>query len=43
LGHTASEEAHRMFREALEEHEKVREDARNLMLLDWAKDLLLEE
>ncbi|MGA8348743.1 MAG: hypothetical protein ACXWPK_09230 [Isosphaeraceae bacterium] len=43
LGHTASEEAHRMFREALEEHEKVREDARNLILLDWAKELLLEE
>src|SRR5260370_13838695 len=43
LGHVASEEAHRMFREELEEEQRVREDARNLMLLEWAKELLLEE
>jgi len=43
LGHAASEEAHRMFREELEEEQRVREDARNLMLLEWAKELLLEE
>jgi len=34
---------HRMFREGLEEELRVREDARNLMLLEWAKELLLEE
>jgi hypothetical protein len=43
LGHVASEEAHRMFRESLDESEKAREDARNLMLLEWAKELLLDE
>ncbi len=43
LGHVASEETHRMFREDMEEPEKVQEDARNLMLLEWAKELLLEE
>jgi hypothetical protein len=32
-----------MFREALDESQKTREDARNLMLLEWAKELLLEE
>ena len=43
LGHTADDEGHRMLREGLEESEKAREDARNLMLLEWAKELLLEE
>ena len=43
LGHAASEEAHRMFREAMDESERVREDARNLMLLSWAEELLLPE
>ncbi len=43
LGHVASEEAHRMFREAMDESERIREDARNLMLLEWAKELLLDE
>jgi hypothetical protein len=43
LGHTADDEGHRMLREAMEESEKLREDARNLNLLEWAKDLLLEE
>ena len=43
LGHAASEEAYNMFREAMEESEKAREDARNLLLLEWAKELLLEE
>lgn len=43
LGHVASDEAHQMFREALDESEKAREDARNLTLLEWAKQLLLEE
>ncbi len=42
LGHTADDKGHRMLREAMEESEKVREDARNLTLLEWAKELLLE-
>jgi hypothetical protein len=43
LGHTADDEGHRLLREGLEKEEQVREDARNLMLLEWAKELLLEE
>jgi hypothetical protein len=43
LGHVASEEAHRMFRDELEEEQRVREDARNLTLLEWARELLLED
>jgi hypothetical protein len=43
LGHVASEETHRMFRAELDDSEKAREDARNLMLLEWAKELLLDE
>ena len=43
LGHVAGEEAHRMFREAMEESEQAQEDARDLLLLEWAKELLLEE
>src|SRR6266481_3175113 len=42
LGHVAGEEAHWRFREALEEEQQLREDARNLMLLEWAKGLLLD-
>jgi hypothetical protein len=43
LGHVASKKAHQLFREALDEDERTREDARNLLLLEWAKELLLEE
>ncbi len=43
LGHTADDEGHRLLREELEDEEKTREDARNLMLLEWAKEVLLEE
>ncbi len=43
LGHTASEEAHSMLRADLDDSEKAREDARNLLLLEWAKELLLDE
>jgi len=42
LGHTADDATHRMLRDGLEDSEKLREDARNLMLLEWAKELLLE-
>ena len=43
LGHVASEEAHRLFREGLDEEQRVREDARNLTLLEWVKELLPDE
>jgi hypothetical protein len=43
LGHVASEETHRMFREALDESDRIREDARNLRLLEWAMELLLDK
>jgi hypothetical protein len=43
LGHVASEETHRMFREELDEDQRIREDPRNLMLLEWAKELLLDD
>jgi hypothetical protein len=43
LGHASTEEGHRMLRDVLDESEKAREDARNLILLEWAKELLLEE
>ena len=43
MGHTISEEGHRAFREQMTEEEQIREDARNLMLLEWAKELLMEE
>jgi hypothetical protein len=43
MGHTISEEGHRAFREQMTEEERIREDARNLMLLEWTKELLMEE
>ena len=43
LGHTATDEGHRMLREARDESERTREDARNLVLLTWAEELLLDE
>jgi len=43
LGHVASEETHRMFRAELDDSEKAREHARDLLLLEWAKELLLDE
>jgi hypothetical protein len=43
LGHVATEKAHQLFREQLDEQQRVREDARNLTLLEWARELLLDE
>jgi hypothetical protein len=43
LGHVATEEAHRKFRDELDEGQRIREDARNLTMLEWAKELLLHE
>jgi hypothetical protein len=43
LGHTADEVGHELFRSQLDESEKLEEDARNLTLLEWARELLLED
>ena len=43
LGHASTEEGHRALRAEWTEEERLREDARNLRLLEWAKELLLEE
>lgn len=43
LGHTVGEEGYRVLRAEWEEEERIRDDARNLMLLEWAKELLLEQ
>jgi hypothetical protein len=43
LGHATTEEGHRLLTAEWSEEERVREDARNLMLLEWAKELLLED
>lgn len=42
LGHVADDEGHRLLRSQAEPEDLVREDARNLRLLEWAKELLLE-
>jgi hypothetical protein len=41
LGHTADEEGHKLFRSQVEESDNIREDARNLMLFEQARELLL--
>ena len=43
LGHTADEESHKAFRSQLDESEKLTEDARNLLLIDWARQLLIDQ
>jgi hypothetical protein len=43
LGHASSEEGHALLRAEWTEEERLREDARNLTLLEWAKDLLVDE
>ena len=43
LGHTADEEGHKLIRSQVEESENLREDARNLMLFEQAREWLLEE
>ena len=42
LGHATTEEGHRLLTAEWTEEERIRQDARNLMLLEWAKELLLE-
>ena len=41
LGHTADEVGHRMLRGPDNDEANIREDARNLVLFEWARDLLL--
>jgi len=41
LGHVADEEGHKVLRSQVEESENLREDARNLMLFEWARELLI--
>jgi len=43
FGHTTDEEGHELLRSQLDESEKAREDARNLMLFEWARELLMED
>jgi hypothetical protein len=43
LGHTADEEGHKLLRSQVEESDNIREDARNLMLLEQARQWLLED
>ena len=43
LGHASDEEGHKLLRSQMDESEKVREDARNLMLFESARELLMED
>ena len=43
LGHDADEEAHLAFRSQMGDKEIVQEDARNFRLVEWAKNLLVED
>lgn len=43
LGHATTNEGHRLLTAELSDEERIRQDARNLILLEWAKELLLEE
>ena len=42
LGHVADEEGHRLFRSQVDESENLREDARNLLLFERAREWLME-
>ncbi len=43
LGHTADKEGHEALRSQLDESDNVREDARNLMMIEWARELLMKD
>jgi hypothetical protein len=43
LGHTADEEGHKLYRNQLDESENLREDSRNLILFEQAREWLLED
>ena len=42
LGHVADDEGHRLLRSQHDPEDLLTEDARNLRLLEWARELLLE-
>jgi len=42
LGHASGEEGHHLLRSQVDEEDLVREDARNLTMLEWARELLVE-
>jgi len=42
LGHVADAESHEAYRSQMDEPEKLREDARNLILFEWARQLLID-
>ena len=43
LGHVADEEGHRLYRSQVEDSGNLREDARNLLLFERAREWLMEE
>ena len=43
LGHTADRKGHELFRSQVDASENLREDARNLMLFEWARQLLMDD
>ena len=43
LGHASDEEGHKLYRSQVEQSENLREDARNLLLLERAREWLLED
>ena len=43
LGHVADDEGHRLLRSQVEPEDLVQEDTRNLVMFEWARDLLLED
>ena len=43
LGHVADDEGHRLLRSQVEPEDLVPEDTRNLMMFEWARELLLED
>jgi hypothetical protein len=43
LGHVADDATHQMFRQQAMDAENLQEDARNLVLVEWARQLLLND
>jgi hypothetical protein len=43
LGHAINEKGHKLFRSQVEESENIRQDARNLLLFEQAREWLLDD
>jgi hypothetical protein len=43
LGHVADDQTHQLFRQQATDAENLQEDARNLVLVEWARQLLLND